>query len=266
MKISKHNYPILDKLHKGKLVVIPVAVIDLDLFPELKQLDALFSHFAPQFKSSINVVSKTFSDALNINKTKLINLYVDIVNNAIEDIKVSGTYIFGKDVYMLDFEYDKSTNNFKTVIMVFHSNALLYTYFIDYPILGSGFWISKTAEQDPNFYHYKDNLVSYPIDMVKLMVITEMFKKYGNTEIKTIEPNRKIKGNIYIKNESEFKVNYLDSTWFTTTISNNPFAVKGHFRLQPKKINGEWTREIIWIKDFKKQGYTSVAKKIISNA
>lgn len=185
---------------------------------------------------------------------------MDIVNNAIDNIKVSGTYVLGKDVYMIDFEYDKSIDNFKTVLMVFHSDAAPYTYFVDYPILGSGFWISKTAEQDPNFIYYKDDLAHYPIDMVKQMVIIEMFKKYGNTEIKIIEPHAKLKGNTFIKNESEFKVNYLDSTWFTTTISNNPFAVKGHFRLQPKKINGNWTKEVIFIQEFEKKGYVRKSK------
>jgi hypothetical protein len=36
--------------------------------------------------------------------------------------------------------------------------------------------------------------------------------------------------------------------------------VSGHFRLQPKKSNGEWTKELIWIDEFGKTGYTSNAK------
>ena len=96
--------------------------------------------------------------------------------------------------------------------------------------------------------------------MAKLIIITEMLKKYANTEVKIVEPNSKLKGDFYIKNESEFKINYLDSTWFTTTISNNPFSVRGHFRLQPKKVNGEWTKEIIFIQEFEKKGYVRKAK------
>lgn len=63
-------------------------------------------------------------------------------------------------------------------------------------------------------------------------------------------------------NESNLPVTILDSTWFNNIIRTNPFGVRGHFRLQPKKdSSGKWIKELIYIKPFIKQGYNLRAKK-----
>jgi len=54
----------------------------------------------------------------------------------------------------------------------------------------------------------------------------------------------------------------LDSKWFTTLVKSDAFHVRGHFRLQPKKKDGEWTKELIWINDFQKEGYTAPARRL----
>ena len=58
------------------------------------------------------------------------------------------------------------------------------------------------------------------------------------------------------------QIQILNSTWFTTLVKSDNFKVRGHFRLQPKKKGGEWTKEIIWVNEFVKSGYTAPAKKL----
>lgn len=94
-----------------------------------------------------------------------------------------------------------------------------------------------------------------------LGVVFYMFKSYACVETKIIEPHSRIKdiGCKYI-NETSLPITYLDSKWFTNLVRSGAFKVRGHFRLQPKKADGVWTRELIWINDFLKTGYTSPAK------
>ena len=55
-------------------------------------------------------------------------------------------------------------------------------------------------------------------------------------------------------NETDIPINILDCTWFNNIIRNEPFGVRGHFRLQPKKDdNGKWIKEMIYIKPFIKR-------------
>jgi len=95
------------------------------------------------------------------------------------------------------------------------------------------------------------------------VIIISMFKKYAEVETKIIKGESRIDGkrNEKIINSLKSNIIYLDSKWFTNIVKSDGFKVSGHFRLQPKKNDvGEWTKEIIWINDFEKTGYTSKAK------
>ncbi len=91
-----------------------------------------------------------------------------------------------------------------------------------------------------------------------------LFKKFAKVEIKQLPPkSRKKEFNCKYVNDTDNTIQILDSTWFTTLVKSDAFKVRGHFRLQPKKDdNGNWTKELIWIKDFQKSGYTASAKKL----
>ena len=86
------------------------------------------------------------------------------------------------------------------------------------------------------------------------------FKKYAQVEIVESKARTKIhaQGCKYL-NETDLDIEYLDSKWFTTLVNSKGFKVGGHFRLQPKKKDGEWTKELIWIEDFEKKGYNRKA-------
>jgi len=90
-----------------------------------------------------------------------------------------------------------------------------------------------------------------------------LMEKYAKIEIKDIAGKSKIKGdkkNDKIINQTDYNVKIRDCTWFTTICRNEGFNVRGHFRLQPKKVNGEWIKELIYINEFEKHGYHRTAK------
>lgn len=62
-------------------------------------------------------------------------------------------------------------------------------------------------------------------------------------------------------------LNYIlvDSTWDKNIDVNNPFPVRGHFKMQPYKKDGKWDKKLIYIESYMKTGYHRRAKKIIDN-
>jgi len=87
-----------------------------------------------------------------------------------------------------------------------------------------------------------------------------LFRKYAQVEVVESKARTKIhaQGCKYL-NETDLDIEYLDSKWFTTLVNSKGFKVRGFFRLQPKKKDGEWTKELIWIDEFEKKGYNRKA-------
>lgn len=95
------------------------------------------------------------------------------------------------------------------------------------------------------------------------VIVMLLFKKYAKIETKTVGANKRYKDiNCKYTNDTNSDITFLDSTWFTNLVKSEGFNVRGHFRLQPKKKNGEWTKELIWISEFEKTGYNRKAKKL----
>lgn len=108
-----------------------------------------------------------------------------------------------------------------------------------------------------------NNIGTYLPILISFFTLCLIFKKYAKVEIETYNCGKKKKSNILkdnVKNMLPFNVKMLDCTWFTTICRNEGFKVRGHFRLQPKKLNGEWVKELIYINEFEKHGYHRVAK------
>lgn len=107
----------------------------------------------------------------------------------------------------------------------------------------------------------KDMAVCIETYYYQLVILFELFRKYAKVETKILQPKSKaelFKCNYH--NQSDYSFEIMDSTWFTTLVKSDAFKVRGHFRLQPC---GEAfkDRKLVWIKDFKKEGYTRKAKK-----
>lgn len=71
-------------------------------------------------------------------------------------------------------------------------------------------------------------------------------------------PKEKHLGEKYV-NETNYKVEILDSTYFTTISRTEGFGVNGHFRFQPWGPNMS-QRKLQWIAAYEKEGYTRKAK------
>lgn len=121
------------------------------------------------------------------------------------------------------------------------------------------FWKSSCLENNGIL----DNGVAYLTWTKAVIICLLLFTKYAKVETKMLPAKQKIKGiNCKYINETNLNIKYLDSKWFTNLVKSDAFKVRGHFRLQPKKKNGEWTKELIWINDFQKTGYTAPARKL----
>lgn len=266
MKISKSNFPILDKLNKGILGDMPIYEKDKNLF--FSQIGTLFVNnwkfYHKSFKTEINIISKPFSEASNKAENKLLQLFHDITVNDTADFDVKGTYIIGDFVCMIDLEMRKGQENIELAFFVFDRIGIPIAFYIDsakYKIYQNG-WISSILPIENNFTLIQ-NWIYYEMGKI---VIYKMFKSYAEVETKIIPPNSKVKSG-YSKyvNDTDLKLTYLDSKWFTNLIKSDSFNVRGHFRLQPKKINGEWTKELIWINEFQKNGYNAPARKNLAH-
>lgn len=94
------------------------------------------------------------------------------------------------------------------------------------------------------------------------LMLLKTFMKYVEVESKVVNAKRKDHhvGVKYV-NETDIKVEVLDSTYFTTISRTEGFGVNGHFRFQPYG-EGMKQRRLQWISAFQKHGYTRTAKII----
>jgi hypothetical protein len=268
MRINSKTYPILEKLENNSLGNMPVFEKDKPFF------DA-FGHWFTQtwkfcnkdFKKEINIISESFNQASIKAERKLIELYGDIVQNNLSDFDVNGTYILGDFVYMIKYQIKKDSQDSEMFFYQFDKNGIPLLMFVDSSEfkIYQNTWISKLS----NVHNMPDELASFDNFMVFIVmkvIALKMFKSYAQVETKILAGKSKIKGKGYKHlNETNLEICFLDSKWFTNLVKSESFNVSGHFRLQPKKKEGSWTKELIWIDEFVKNGYTSKAR-ILTNS
>lgn len=126
--------------------------------------------------------------------------------------------------------------------------------------------INKLETKVQNSREEKDKFNQFHIiNIVHYLESILLFKHYAKVETIYVKPKEKVKDPITKErhlNETDVPINILDCTWFNNIIRNEPFGVRGHFRLQPKKNDeGEWIKEMIYIKPFIKTGYNIKARK-----
>lgn len=67
------------------------------------------------------------------------------------------------------------------------------------------------------------------------------------------------------KNYRPLNYTLVDTTWDMNIDVNNPFPVRGHFKMQACKIAGKWDHKLIYIESYMKTGYHRRAIKLIEN-
>lgn len=265
MKISYKNYPILEKLGKGSLGVMPMFEKDKPFFDvNCDFFVKNWKFYCDKFQQEINVISEPFYDAANKAQYKLHDLWSDIIKNDLDDFETTGTFIQNKFVYMIHYSTKKGSQDQEIAFYMFDKQGIPLCMFIDsakYKIYQNG-WVSScfSVENNPT------EIQSWIYQNIFKLNIFNMFKNYAEVETKIIPPNSKVKeGNDKYVNDTKIQLTYLDSKWFTNIIKSDEFNVRGHFRLQPIKKDGKWTKNLIWISEFSKTGYTSNAKILTHN-
>lgn len=95
----------------------------------------------------------------------------------------------------------------------------------------------------------------------KLTIAVLLFKKYADVRETVVGSNvRRTVENVSepVWNKLPFKINYLDSTWYTTIVKNGDFPVKAHWRWCPV------SQRFSFIHSFMKHGYIRRAGKLRS--
>lgn len=262
MRINYENYPILKKLQEGSLGVLPVLESDKGFIGEhSKKFVKTWKAYLKDFNTKICAISPVFMEAKEKAQHKLLGILQDIMVNDISDFEVRGTYLIGQFVYMISYVTKQGSNNNELCIFAFNKDGipLFYYHDSDSQLIHQQGWLSQSFSASKS----KETAEELIQQHILSLVLVAMFATYAEVEIKELLPNVKVKDSTgkYL-NETLNNITYLDSKWFTTLVKSDGFLVSGHFRLQPKKKDGAWTKELIWIDSFEKEGYTAPARKL----
>lgn len=203
-------------------------------------------------KTKITSVSKKFIDAVIHSYDKISNIINKDVNDEFRCISINETFIIGG--FIIHTVQRISPFEFYIKTSVFEKDGYLVGAF-EQKKIGSDFFIWETVTND-NIYQIDGIRYNLPVFFSKIIPNIIYFKKYAEVEI--VESKSKSKKVVFgckYLNETNSDIEYLDSKWFTTLINKNGFKVRGFFRLQPKKKDGEWVKELVWINEFEKKGY-----------
>ena len=271
-KISNRNYPIVDVLTGGKLK------ISTDL--EKKMGQDLYSSAKDLLKENhdFKYITAPFLNAFCKSRKSLGNLrLMDFLKSQKPTvlINISELHPLLSIVYRV-FEVDNEPIR-GCLIYVIYDGVLVgfMTVKSDYSVHenddNSELAISIDDDFSKHIYFSSQGCYSELEKMRNAVgmqifwdtVDLSLFIKYAQVETKTVGANKRYKDiNCKYTNETNSDITFLDSTWFTNLVKSEGFNVRGHFRMQPKKKDGEWTKELIWISEFEKSGYNRKAKKI----
>lgn len=261
MVFSQRSSPVFNCVDKNSLGDMPIFENDQNYFN--LYLDSFTKNWKKHnhfFKKELNVVSESFYSASLKASNKLSNLFNDIMKNDKDDFFIDGSYLIGDFVYLIHFETKKGSDELEMAFYMFHKKGMPIAFYIEsYNDNTLNAWVSNRFEG--NFENNAESIKAWIMNYVSTVFVISMFKKYAEVETKLIEGNSKVKysSNKFI-NDFKLPITYLDSRWFTNIVKSDGFSVSGHFRLQPKKKDNEWTKELIWINEFEKTGYISNAK------
>ena len=270
MKISYSNYPILKAFFDGQFPN-HLSFYDPDLVEVKKYVPFFFRVFKEIYYSVINkttfYVSEPFLNAVELSTEKLRKVMTEMILGE-DTFTNSGIYIIKDQVIAFYITNANEAKSYKTNILQFEKDGtiLVAAQSVDNELK---YWRSNNSKQQrlDKTIIKTDDTQSFLNLQFTINAIT-LFKKYAEVQTKILQPHSKKKDlNCKYINDTDLRICHLDSKWFTTLVKSDGFKVRGHFRLQPKIKDGKWTKELIWIDEFEKQGYTSKARKLsfISN-
>jgi hypothetical protein len=251
MRINLDKYPILKVVKRGYLDMIGLYIEDEQAQPEVKNsiqyFGDCFNEQLPYFRTNVKYISTSLFNSLMLAFDKLMSFEI------LKGVNDSGTLIFNdfQIFYKIKFSHQEQEHlHFESDYFVFHGYNLVGIY----------------TSHEGNSYRFSSQSITYDVDEAFLFTVLILnFIKYAEVEIKELAPNRQIwQGvNCLYNNKLDVPIQIIDSTWFTTIVQSEGFKVRGHFRLQSYG-EGFSKRKLIWIDEFKKDGYTMKAK-ILAN-
>jgi hypothetical protein len=276
MKISYKTQPILEMLETGNLEKLHITPEDVKSFQEpftMIEGKPVTRNMMLQFawknsskllrQHDIKIITDPFYDAFWKAKDKLFTS--ELVEEILSGTSI-GTIIYRDNIFCYlieDGEFEGKKIHAGTFYFFVRADKGKLV-----PMLAVT--ISPDQKFEPIFLSYalikaESNVDQYLNALFYDTILLLNFIKYAEVETKYLPAGQREKGiNCKYINETKSNVKILDSTWFTELVKSDAFKVRGHFRLQPKKKDGEWTKELIWIKDFEKSSYVRKSGKIIN--
>jgi hypothetical protein len=180
--------------------------------------------------------------------------------------EASGTLVFNVDketkTVFYAMNHNHETDDYNYIYMEFVKSAV-----DNYQTTHLSCAVQQISKADRVIFHIGDRYREHygseaPHHIISQLVYLVGFLKFCEIETKVLKPKEKLreKGVRYF-NETKSNIEILDSTWFTNLVVSGSFNVEGHFRWQPYGP-GLSMKKLIWINEFKKQGYTRKAKAI----
>jgi hypothetical protein len=222
-----------------------------------KHMDKNYYNFANPTAEFMSERLSTLNNILN-DKNFKDYLITDTVKEIADKIKVgldfnykllntiknqASTYLLGKDKFV---RFEVKNEN----IYVLYVDYDYKTTWLNYEMFRIQTVEGKLYGASPKSQHVAELLTKYLI-----------FVNLSDVEIMFLPPNKKVGtkklGNI--KNDSEYNVTVVDSSWNKFVVRTEAFSVSGHLRLQPYGKNLS-LRKLVWIEPYEKKGYFKSAK------
>lgn len=218
------------------------------IFTDLASKDSEF------FRQKIRFLTLPFLEAFKKGKSKLVDVF------AKEEIEETGVFLTQSSSFTNTYFYylktwvenDEWQVDYCLLVFTKSSQAEL-------PGLDCCIFNTRNAQKTFIYKGWEDGGMD-AVHWMAWLVCLPVFLKYCPLETKIINGGRRDHhvGQKYV-NETNYPIEILDSTWFTTIIRSEGFRVGGHFRMQPYGP-GLSLKKLIWIDPFDKQGYTRTAK------
>lgn len=286
MKIDYSNFPFLKDIEDGTLEHFDLLNYDAEGGNLcLNLLKKVWADIAPKIRANICYPCKTYLEAIQKSSGCFDRLMKDAMGYT-DDTKRK-EWVDSQELRPITEEemqreeriYDIIGNSYGCYILSLQGEMLVYAFGKDSVrhlvcfemVMGKVIRCFVQADEDYAYFVTNEPSVAsvlreisdVPIEIIAQMQhemqMIVMFERYAKIETRFFNPNTKARLEFTSMtpavNTTRCKVNIRDSKYFTEFIRNKEFLVSGHLRLQPKKKNGEWTRELIYIDSFKKHGY-----------
>lgn len=241
MKINYKNHFSLEYIRVGGLSKMNAYREDVFF---LKSPNCLlrkeFERDIDYFKKQTIYISKSFFEAAILAREKMMEVISE--SDTLGILDMDGTYL---------------CDGFTMMVRRSNSSWSIFIFNLDGCPMGYRSYDFK--EEWESMFPSAKGIVDNAFGMA---LTTMLFKKYAQIETKIINPlSAQYFNDVYCRNDTNIKITYLNSSWFTSIVREAGFNVRGHFRLQACG-EGMKDRKLIWVNDFQKSGYTREAGKL----